>query len=111
MIRTIGTLLFACLFATAAHATVTTIEYDLGEGEKVTIAYDDATNLATSQADGAAASSPYTWDEATSTVCSTDGEGNEVCATFENAGTEAGHTTSFTTNDGRAGTATIVSVE
>ena len=109
MIRTLGLIAVAGLFATSASAAVTTIEYTLGDGEKVTIAYDDASSTATNTADGSA--SPYKWDEATSTVCSTDPEGKEVCATFENAGTEAGHTTAFSTNDGRSGTATIISVQ
>lgn len=109
MIRTLGLIAFAVLFATSASAAVTTIEYTLGDGQTVTIAYDDATSTATNTADGSA--SPYKWDEATNTVCSSDPEGKEVCATFESAGTEAGHETAFSTNDGQSGTAKIISVQ
>ena len=110
MIRTLALAAAATLFATAASATVTTIEYTLADDQKVTIAYDDVTSTATTNGDAATAR-PYTWDEATSTVCSADADGKEVCATFEEAGDQAGHTTGFSTNDGRSGTATIVSVE
>ncbi len=109
MIRTFGLIAVAGLFATAAHAAVTTIEYQPAEGDAVVVAYDDATSTATNKTSGN--SGPYTWDEASSTVCSNDADGNEVCVTFESAGTEVGHKTPFTTNDGRSGTATIVSVE
>ncbi len=110
MIRTLALASAAALMATAASAAVTTIEYTLADGDKVTIAYDDATSTATTNGDAATAR-PYTWDEATSTVCSADAEGKEVCATFENAGQEAGHTTAFSTNDGRSGSATILTIE
>lgn len=99
----------ALFFASAAQAAVTTIEYTPAEGDAITIAYDDASGTATNAATGT--SSPYKWDEASATVCSSATDGNEVCVTFENAGSEAGHTTAFTTNDGRSGTAKIVSVE
>ena len=107
MKKTLGVIALATLFATSAHATVTTIEYTVGD-QNVTIAYDDATMTASNAADGTA--KPYTWDEASATVCREDDE-QDLCVTFENPGTEAGHETPFTTNDGRSGTAKIVSVE
>lgn len=107
MKKTLGVIALSAFFATAAHATVTTIEYTAGD-QKVTVAYDDSTNTATNT--GTNESSSYTYDEATATVCRPDGE-KQVCVTFENAGSEAGHTTPFKTNDGREGTATIVSVQ
>ena len=113
MIRTLGVLFASAFLATAAHAAVTTVEYSGPDGN-VTVAYDDATSTATvvgGENDGAAA--PYTFDQASNTICSSDAEGKEVCVTFDGNGEEpkAGDTASFTTNDGRSGTATIVSVE
>lgn len=107
MKKTLGVIALSALFATAAHATVTTIEYDGGE-QKVTVAYDDSTMTATNTESGA--SNAYTYDEATATVCRKEGD-KDLCVTFENPGSEAGHSTPFKTNDGREGTATIVSVE
>ncbi len=114
MLRILGVVAASALFATAAHATVTTIEYTGSDGEQVTVAYDDATNTATvigGESDGA--TSPYTFDEAANKLCSNDAEGAEVCVTFEGTGEEpkAGDTASFTTNDGRSGTAKVVSIQ
>jgi hypothetical protein len=107
MKRTIGAIALSFVFATAAQATVTTIEYQ-GAEEKVTVAYDDSTMTSTNATTGNAIA--YTYDEATATVCRKDGD-KDLCVTFENPGSEAGHTTPFKTNDGREGTATVVSVE
>ena len=114
MIRTLGVLFASALFATAAHAAVTTVEYTGSDGASVTIAYDDATTTATvigGENDGAAG--PYTFDEASNTICSNDAEGKEVCVSFDGTGDEpkVGDTASFTTNDGRSGTAKVVGVE
>ncbi len=114
MIRTLSVLFASAFLATAAHAAVTTVEYTGSDGASVTVAYDDATTTATvvgGENDGAAA--PYTFDQASNTICSSDAEGKEVCVTFDGTGEEpkAGDTASFTTNDGRSGTATIISVE
>ncbi len=97
------------LFASAAHATKTTIEYVPTEGDTVTVQYDDSTMTSKNVTSGNEGT--YTYDEETATVCGTGAEGAEVCATFENPGTEVGHETPFTTNDGRSGTAKITAVE
>ncbi len=114
MIRTLGVLFASAFLATAAHATVTTVEYTGSDGAAVTVAYDDATGTATvvgGESDGATA--PYTFDEANNSICSNDAEGKEVCVTFDGTGEEpkVGDTASFTTNDGRSGTATVVGIE
>lgn len=112
MLRTLGVLFASAMFATAAHATVTTIEYTGSDGNSATIAYDDSTNTATvvgGEGDGQAA--PYTYDEASNTICGSDNEGKEVCVSFEKPGENVGDSSPYSTNDGRSGTATIVSVE
>ena len=108
MKKILGLLAASTLFATAAHATVTTIAYTPTEGEAITVAYDDAAMTSTNVATGE--SGAYTYDEATGTVCGSSA-GSEVCVTFENPGSEVGHETNFSTNDGRSGTAKIISVE
>ena len=114
MRRTLGVLFVSTLFATAAHAAVTTIEYTGSDGAQVTIAYDDATATATvvgGENDGAAG--PYKFDEASNTICSNDAEGKEVCVTFDGDGGEpkVGDTAAFSTNDGRSGTAKVIAVQ
>ncbi len=112
MMRTLGVLFASAMFATAAHAAVTTIEYTGSDGNSATIAYDDSTNTATvvgGESDGQSA--PYTYDEATNTICGSDNEGKEVCVTFANPGENVGDASDYTTNDGRTGTAKIVDVQ
>ncbi len=108
MNKLLGVLAATSLFATAASATVTTIEYAIEGGDTVSLSYDDS-SMTVSDADGNA--SDYTYDEAGGTVCSNDPDGKPVCATFESTGSEVGHTTPFSTDDGRSGTATITNVE
>lgn len=110
MLRTLGVLFVSAFFATAANAAVTTIEYTGSDGEKITIAYDDATSTASVVGGEDGASAPYTYDEASNTLCSADAEGAEVCVTFAAPGEKVGDSSDFTTNDGRSGTATIVAL-
>jgi len=112
MFRLVSAVAVAALFATPAFATVTTIEFKPNDGsEAVTIAFDDTSG--TSTIVGSGESGAYTYDEATGTVCGTDAEGQEICATFENPSAEpkAGDTANYTTSTGAAGVATVISVE
>lgn len=95
--------------AAPAFATKTTIEFASDDGPVVTMTFDDETGMAT---DAAGNSIPYTYDEASATICGQSPDG-EICATFADTETEpaVGVSSAYTTNDGGTGTATITAIE
>ncbi|MEO1476596.1 MAG: hypothetical protein AAFS13_09460 [Pseudomonadota bacterium] len=97
------------LTAAPAFATKTTIEFVPDEGETVVMTFDDEAGTAT---DGAGNTMPYTYDEASATICGQSPDG-EICATFADTGTEpaVGVSSAYTTNTGSGGTATITAIE
>jgi len=102
---------FALAAGTPALAASITIEFTPDDGgEATSFTFDDATGMATGP-DGSSAS--YTWDEESSTICGTDPEGSEVCATFTETGVEpaVGVSSPYTLNTGGGGTATITAME
>lgn len=106
MIAVSATLAFV---AAPAFATKTTIEFVPDDGETVVMTFDDETGMAT---DAAGTSMPYTYDEATATICGQSPDG-EICATFTDSDKEpaVGVSSAYTTNTGSAGTATITAIE
>ncbi len=101
----------ALLFATSAFANVITIKFEPAGGEAVSFAFDSEANTSTNLATGEAG--PYTFDEASNTICGTGPDGGEVCATFEGPASDptVGQSGPYTTNTGLSGTATVVSIE
>lgn len=93
----------ALLIAGPAFAGERVIELTRSTGESFTLVLDTDAN--TASVNGAAAES-YTWDEATNQLCAASG----LCVTFAEAGTEIGASTTYTTNEGNSGTATLISV-
>ncbi|MEO0882043.1 MAG: hypothetical protein AAFY34_04875 [Pseudomonadota bacterium] len=95
--------------AAPAFATKTTIEFVPDDGPTVVMTFDDETNMAT---DGDGNTIPYTYDEASATICGQSPDG-EICATFADTGTEpaVGVSSAYTTNTGTTGTATITAIE
>ncbi|MEL6324394.1 MAG: hypothetical protein AAFQ84_09230, partial [Pseudomonadota bacterium] len=54
---------------------------------------------------------PFTYDEASRTICG-EMEDGKICATFEEAAEQVvGATSAYTTSDGNSGTATITAME
>ena len=102
---------FALGAAMPAFAASITIEFTPDDGsDAVAMTFDDQTDEAT-MPDGTTA--PYTWDEATATICSTPpGAEGEVCATFEGGAQEpsVGLTTAYTTSIGGGGMAVITAM-
>ncbi|MEO0981504.1 MAG: hypothetical protein AAFX03_02500 [Pseudomonadota bacterium] len=92
--------------AAPAYAATYTIQFDGEDGESITWAFaEDGTATA---GDGTAV--PYTWDEATLTVCGEMPEEGQVCATFAALMEEEGGTTTYTSTTGVGGAATLISV-
>jgi len=111
MPRFIVALVAAVLFSTSTFANVITIKFEQAGGEAVSFAFDTEANTSTNLATGEAG--PYTFDEATNTICGSGPDGAEVCATFEGPTAEptVGQSGPYTTNAGTGGTATVVSIE
>ncbi len=101
----------ALFFATSAFADVITIKFEPAGGDAISFAFDTEANTSTNLATGD--TGPYTFDEASNTICGSGPDGAEVCATFEGPSAEptVGQSGPYTTNTGTAGTATIVSIE
>jgi hypothetical protein len=98
----------ALALAGPAFAQKTTVKYAITDGPEYVVTYDSTAGMATL----GDKSAPYTFDQATKTLCSASPDGTgEVCVTFAEVQFVAGHTTAFTTSTGRAGTATVVGVE
>lgn len=94
----------AALFAAApALAGERVIELTRDTGESFTLVLDTAAN--TASVNGSTPES-YTWDEGTNQLCAASG----LCVTFAEAGTEIGASTTYTTNEGNSGTATLISM-
>lgn len=90
----------ALALAAPAFAGHTTIQMTRDSGESFTVVlHDDGT----ATVNGGAAE-PFTWDETTNELCAANG----LCVTFAETSQEVGFTTSYTTNEGNSGTATLV---
>lgn len=109
MLRTVSVIAFAAMIATPALAGVTTIEFKSSDGETTTGVYDDSTSTYT--INDSTEAIPYTWDAEAKKLCGKDADGADACATFEAEISEVGQSTTFTSQDGESGTATIISVE
>lgn len=93
------------LMATPALAASTTVEFAGANGQTLVVVFD--TN-GTASANGGAPT-PYTIDEAARKICGSV-EGQEVCVTFAEMGTDVGFSTSYSDTAGNSGTATITAV-
>lgn len=93
--------------AAPAFAGKITIAFAPDGAAPFSITLDDATKTVA----GPEGSAPYTFDNTTNTLCVTIEP--EVCATFagEAKPPVLGDTSTYTSNNGSAGTATIVSIE
>lgn len=90
-----------------ATAITTTVEYEIQGAEKQVWTYDEST-MTFSGPD--AITGAFTLDEDTGVLCGKV-ESQEICVTFEEMSREVGHSTPFSTNDGRSGVATVLSSE
>jgi len=102
---------FALAAASPAFAAKITIEFAPEDGSPAASwTFDDATMTATAP-DGT--TGPYTYDEEAATICGTDPNGDEVCATFTDTGVEpaVGVSSPYTMNAGPGGVATITAME
>lgn len=89
----------ALALAAPAFAGHTTIQMTRDSGETFTVVlHDDGTATVNGGAPEA-----FTWDEATRVLCAASG----LCVTFAATGEEIGFTTTYTTNQGNSGTATL----
>ena len=93
------------LLATPALAASTTVEFANSNGQTTTVVFD--TNGTASVNGGEPG--PYTIDQAAKKVCGS-ADGQELCVTFAETGTEVGFTTTYTDTAGNSGTATITAV-
>ena len=86
-------------------AATQTIEFAGDNGETETWVLSD---------DGTATSGDvtvnYTWDEEALKLCAEMPEQGELCVTFEEAGSEVGDTSKYTTSDGESGVAKIIEI-
>ncbi|MBO6728751.1 MAG: hypothetical protein QUV02_03580 [Maricaulis sp.] len=92
----------ALLAAAPAFAGEMVIELTRSSGESFTLVLD--TTAGTASVNGSTPES-YTWDEGTNQLCASSG----LCVTFAEASQEVGSSTTYTTNEGNSGTATLVS--
>jgi hypothetical protein len=93
------------LVASPALAASTTVEFAGSNGQKVVVVFNS---------DGTAVANggppvPYTVDQAAKKICSVY-EAQTVCVTFAEMGAAPGFKTTYTDNNGGAGTATITAV-
>lgn len=93
------------LIATPALAMSTTVEFAGSNGTTTTVVFNSD---GTASINGAAPG-PYTIDQAAKKICG-DAQGQQLCVTFAEMGTEAGFTTTYTDTAGNSGTATITAV-
>ena len=93
------------LMATPALAASTTVEFAGSNGQTTTVVFD---SNGTASINGAAPG-PYTIDQAAKKICGS-AEGQELCVTFAEMGTDVGFTTTYTDTAGNSGTATITAV-
>ena len=93
----------ALLAAAPALAGEMVIELTRSTGESFTLVLD--TDASTASVNGSTPEA-YTWNESTNELCAASG----LCVTFAEASQEIGSSTTYTTNEGNSGTATLVSV-
>ncbi len=93
------------LIATPALAASTTVEFAGSNGQTLVVVFD--TNGTASANGGSPA--PYTLDQAGRKICGSV-EGQEVCVTFAEMGSDVGFSTTYTDTAGNTGTATITAV-
>ena len=110
MKKTITTAIMAAMLAAPAMAGSLTLSFANSDGNTTVMTFDQESMTATIE--GAEGSFPYTWDEATKTLCGdATGEG-EVCATIESTSETpaVGDTSAYTSSDGGSGTVTITAM-
>lgn len=91
--------------ATPALASSTTVEFASDSGQTSVVVFDaDGTASVNGAAPG-----PYTIDQAAKKICGAV-EGQELCVTFGEMGTEVGFTTTYQNSAGDKGKATITAV-
>ena len=92
----------------AAPASAYTIEFKRDSGETNTVTLDGAGTATI--ADGTQV--PYTYDEATLTMCFQVSADQKSCATFAEANPEpkVGDSVRYKSNDGAEGTATVIAL-
>lgn len=93
------------LMATPALAASTTVEFANSNGQSTVVVFDAN---GTASINGAAPT-PYTIDQAAKKICGS-AEGQELCVTFGEMGTDVGFSTTYTDTAGNSGTATITAV-
>jgi hypothetical protein len=89
------------LVASPALAASTTVEFAGSDGQKVVVVFNSD---GTAVVNGGPAA-PYTLDQAAKKIC-TQG----ICVTFAEMGSTAGFKTSYTADNGSAGTATVTNM-
>lgn len=90
----------ALALAAPAFAGHTTIQMVRDTGESFTVVlHDDGTATVNGGAPEA-----FTWDETTLELCAASG----LCVTFAETSQEIGFSTSYNTNQGNSGTATLI---
>ena len=106
MKKTILSGVAACAFAVMpAIAGSTTVEFSASDGTTSVVVFNQD---GTASMDGGEAIS-YVLDAETKTVCGQTPEG-DLCATFDEMGTEVGFSTGYKNTAGASGTATITDV-
>lgn len=103
MKKLIAALVLTASTAGAAWATQYTIELEDADGVKTVVINDETKTMTKGDA-----TTPYTYDEETMTLCSV-GEAQEHCIAFTEKLEEAGESTTFTATDGSSGAATLIS--
>ncbi len=108
MKRAISAIAATLVLAAPAFADQITLEFTRDDGTVTVATFDDATNMVTIEEN----STPYTWDNETGVLCSSDNEG-EVCITFGEREEEiaVGQTTTYESTRGHAGVAKIIAIE
>jgi len=93
----------AMLAAAPAFAASTTIQFVRNDGTQFTLVLNDD---GTASVNGGPLEA-FTWTAETRTLCAASG----LCVMFAAVGEEVGFSTSYQTNQGNAGTATITAVQ
>ena len=106
--RLTAIILTAGLLAAPAFAEKYTVEFSVEGGAPFSIVFDDSTKTMSV----GEYSSSYTVSDDGKTICGILPESDsETCATFEEVGYEAGHSTTYTATNGNSGTAVLTKVE
>lgn len=104
-LRLLAAIAGLALIASPALASSTTVEFASESGTTTTVVFD---SNGTASVNGAAPG-PYTLDQAAKKICGAV-NGNELCVTFGEMGSEVGFSTTYTNSAGDKGTATITAV-